>query len=492
MSTHESVAQQLSLLYATILSRLLVHSLQKYKGKDQQSTMHETNSSISCDRDKDNNDNVILNDVIAQQKVVKVHWPTDVEIGSSPRIKRKLQKANFEIHPVTILDSGVFTKADKGNVTVALDKKDYIKKMEDMLNDKNTYIVVKKDPMKSLEKNLNTMLKKWKEQDYISETTQLRLRSSDSNLPLAYGLTFGTPMGSPLSPIIADLVLRDIEEKALNSLNFCCTFYFRYVDDIILAAPEDKIEVIKDTFNNIHRRLQFTVEFEQNHMISFLDLLLIVEDGINGYPIDFIFKYFNRRIKNLIQSKKIVSTINDNSNNTINDNSNNNNNVKKKYMVLPFIQGITHAVTNMFNKSLYKIGYRCLNKLDMFIKTLKDKKEIASNNNVVYKIPCKNCDITYVGQTKRKLSTRIKEHMNNKKLEQSRHSVLTNHILQCNHEFDWNNTKIMDYEPNYNKRLISETLHIKEQLNGINLKKDTESLDDVYVHLLERIGDNKQ
>ncbi|XP_018394985.1 PREDICTED: uncharacterized protein LOC108773618 [Cyphomyrmex costatus] len=359
-------------------------------------------------------------------------------------------------------------------------------------------------------------------------------------------------MGSPLSPIIADLVLRDIEEKALNSLNFCCTFYFRYVDDIILAAPEDKIEVIKDTFNNIHRRLQFTVEFEQNHMISFLDLLLIVEDGIvkldwfhkktfsgrylsflsnhpichkigtiyslvdraillshpefqqknleqcitillqNGYPIDFIFKYFNRRIKNLIQSKKIVSTINDNSNNTINDNSNNNNNVKKKYMVLPFIQGITHAVTNMFNKSLYKIGYRCLNKLDMFIKTLKDKKEIASNNNVVYKIPCKNCDITYVGQTKRKLSTRIKEHMNNKKLEQSRHSVLTNHILQCNHEFDWNNTKIMDYEPNYNKRLISETLHIKEQLNGINLKKDTESLDDVYVHLLERIGDNKQ
>ena len=42
----------------------------------------------------------------------------------------------------------------------------------------------------------------------------------------------------------------------------------------------------------------------------------------------------------------------------------------------------------------------------------------------------------------------------------------------------------MDTESNYNKRLISETLHIKKQLNGINLKKDTESLEDIYVYLL--------
>ncbi|KYN04662.1 hypothetical protein ALC62_04466 [Cyphomyrmex costatus] len=53
----------------------------------------------------------------------------------------------------------VFTKADKGNVTVALDKSDYIKKMEEMLSDRNTYILVKKDPMKSIEKELNLMLK---------------------------------------------------------------------------------------------------------------------------------------------------------------------------------------------------------------------------------------------------------------------------------------------------------------------------------------------
>jgi len=35
-----------------------------------------------------------------------------------------------------------------------------------------------------------------------------------------YRKTFDTPMGSPLSPIIADIVLQEFEEKALNNLDF--------------------------------------------------------------------------------------------------------------------------------------------------------------------------------------------------------------------------------------------------------------------------------
>ena len=50
----------------------------------------------------------------------------------------------------------------------------------------------------------------------------------------------------------------------------------------------------------------------------------------------------------------------------------------------------------------------------------------------------------------------------------------------------------MDTESNYNKRLISKTLYIKEQLNDINLKKDTESLDDMYVYLLNLISNNNK
>jgi len=54
-----------------------------------------------------------------------------------------------------------------------------------------------------------------------------------------YKQIFGTPMGSPLSLIIAD-VLQDLEKKALNKINVNILFYYRYVDDVILAAPSDQ------------------------------------------------------------------------------------------------------------------------------------------------------------------------------------------------------------------------------------------------------------
>jgi len=70
-----------------------------------------------------------------------------------------------------------------------------------------------------------------------------------------YRQTFGIPMGSPLSPIIANIVLQDLEEKALQTINCDIPFYYRYVDDILLSAPEDQISNIVNCFNSFHKRL---------------------------------------------------------------------------------------------------------------------------------------------------------------------------------------------------------------------------------------------
>jgi len=45
-------------------------------------------------------------------------------------------------------------------------------------------------------------------------------------------------MGSPLSPIISDLVMRNLEDNVLNSLNIQPILYYRYVDDIILSTQK--------------------------------------------------------------------------------------------------------------------------------------------------------------------------------------------------------------------------------------------------------------
>jgi len=95
---------------------------------------------------------------------------------------------------------------------------------------------------------------------------------------IIYKQTYGTPMGSPLSPVIADAVMQDLETVCLNMINCHLIFYYRYVDDIVMAAPRDKIDLIFKTFNDYHNRLKFTIEYEENR--SFLDLLLIISDNL--------------------------------------------------------------------------------------------------------------------------------------------------------------------------------------------------------------------
>jgi len=105
-------------------------------------------------------------------------------------------------------------------------------------------------------------------------------------------------------------------------------------------------------------------------------------------------------------------------------------------------------MASAINKSSHIIGYRCLNKLNKFVKTHKDKEQGTSNNNVVYKVACKDCDASYVGQTKRQLKTRLREHMNNIRQDYSKHTVVSEHIVNFNHAFDWESVQILDHEHN--------------------------------------------
>jgi len=560
----------------------------------------------------------------------------------------------------------IFTRADKGNITVAMDEIFYFNKVEELLSDVSTYTVVKRNPIKSIENNLNNVLKKWLQNDYISKQQYFKLRSSDSILPKAYGLpkvhkkntpfriivssmntalyslasflqdiisdslkktnshiansfelynslsgkivqdsdilisldvtslftnvpldlamdsiserwsyiqrntkisknefliaikfvlsstyftfnniiykqTYGTPMGSPLSPVIADIVMQDLETSCLNRINCKLTFYFRYVDDIVMAAPSEKTDLIFKTFNEYHDRIKFTIEYEESRSISFLDLLLTISDNViqidwfhkksfsgrflsfhsshplchkigmiyglvdrafllshpsfhkkniryviellieNSYPLNFIFEKINNRLKTLIYNKKSNAINNNEKNmNSLDDNN-------KKIIVFPYIKKISELIAATIDKSQYITGYRILNNLGKFIKAHKDTNKILTNNNVVYKIQCNDCNASYVGQTKRQLKTRIKEHRNNIKLP-SKPSVITEHTIEYSHSFDWDNAKILDTESNYFKRSVSEMLHIKEQINGINAQKDTELLDSSYFNLLDMLS----
>jgi len=134
---------------------------------------------------------------------------------------------------------------------------------------------------------LNGVRRRW---DFIKHYTQISLEPFIRALEFVlsstfftfngntYQQTFGTPMGSPLSLIIADLVLLDLEESCLEKLNINISVYYRYVDDILMVAPREYIDLIIQTFNSYSPRLKFTLEIEKNRSINFLDTSITVVD----------------------------------------------------------------------------------------------------------------------------------------------------------------------------------------------------------------------
>ena len=101
----------------------------------------------------------------------------------------------------------------------------------------------------------------------------------------------------------------------------------------------------------------------------------------------------------------------------------------------------------------------------------------------VYKISCDNCEASYVDQTKRKSSTRIREHISDINKKRILHLSSDYRI-----NFRWNEMKILDSESSYNKRLISEMILIKRQKQNLNKQNDTESLSEPYLQITQSLS----
>ena len=87
-------------------------------------------------------------------------------------------------------------------------------------------------------------------------------------------------MGSPVSVIVANLVMEDVEERALNSYSNPPKFWKRYVDDVCVAMKKYKINDFLSHLNSIEVTIQFTVETEDDdNTLPFLDTHLHHMEG---------------------------------------------------------------------------------------------------------------------------------------------------------------------------------------------------------------------
>lgn len=89
--------------------------------------------------------------------------------------------------------------------------------------------------------------------------------------------TSGVAMGSPISPIVANIFMGNFEKKALDTYPLKPTFWIRFVDNTIDDWPhgDDELKNLLSHLNSMFDEIKFTMEVEENNCIPFLDIFLI-------------------------------------------------------------------------------------------------------------------------------------------------------------------------------------------------------------------------
>ena len=108
----------------------------------------------------------------------------------------------------------------------------------------------------------------------------------------------------------------------------------------------------------------------------------------------------------------------------------------------------------------------------------------------MYEVPCSNCDRTYVGQTNRHISERIREHT----LAVTRGvstSALTQHVSATGHHINFQDTKLIAAIEHKPSRIIREQIEIEKRTNALNKRSDGLHLHQSWKTAINNIGINQ-
>ena len=90
-----------------------------------------------------------------------------------------------------------------------------------------------------------------------------------------YEQVHGVAMGSPISPLVANLFMAEFASKAISTALFHPDFWIRCVDDTLLSNRQNVTHTSFQHINSIDPHIQFTTEApNSNGFISFLDTIV--------------------------------------------------------------------------------------------------------------------------------------------------------------------------------------------------------------------------
>ena len=98
----------------------------------------------------------------------------------------------------------------------------------------------------------------------------------------------------------------------------------------------------------------------------------------------------------------------------------------------------------------------------------KDQVATEDKNNIVYEIDCSNCEAVYFGESKRSLKLRSDEHKRPVRNCDCDKNKIAKHCWEADHNFNWDQKKVVERECRLIPRKIKETIHSLKNLNYIN------------------------
>lgn len=143
---------------------------------------------------------------------------------------------------------------------------------------------------------------------------------------------------------------------------------------------------------------------------------------------------------------------------------------------MPYVPKISEQLQKILGSQNITVGHKTINNTQQFFTRLKSSTPKNNVTHTVYKIPCKDCPAQYVGQSIQYLKKRIEAHKYSKKASTS----LKKHKQDTDHEFDYENTRILAKEKNEFKRKILEMINIKRDTNSVNDRQDIKNLSAIY------------
>lgn len=332
-----------------------------------------------------------------------------------------------------------------------------------------------------------------------------------------YAQITGLAMGNPLSGIISEIVMDKLFSKIKEKFSSSIKIMVKYVDDSFFIMHNDIFNDVLSELNSFHNLLKFTYEKNAND-INFLDISIkrnhdnsillkhykkptytgrIIHHLSNQpfhYKLNTAVNLKNNWLdlsspifhKEIINEIKILLSDNGYPQRFINLVLNQKKNLanvqkeKKKFYSLPYIGQSSIIISRNLSKLNNEIGiaFKNWNTLNnTLFSNIKDPTPLKKSE-LIYRVPCSDCPLSYVGETLQYLSARVNQHKRDERT-QNDNTALAAHSKDKNHKFNFEKVEILAYENNTKKRKIREFIEIVKY-DTVNFKKDTDKLGSTY------------